>query len=175
MLGVSRTAVREALQQLESEELIENLPNKGPQVATTTRGDAQGVYEVRGALEALVGGLFAWRASDQEVKQLAQIVRRFQTACRTGDVGRILKVKNDFYDKLLEGARSPPARTMLRMIYARANVLRSSYLSQADRSGESSAEITEILEKVEARDAAAVEDACRRHVDRAAVAALRLL
>ena len=41
MTGVSRTSVREALRHLESEGLVENVPNKGPTVATLTVEDAR--------------------------------------------------------------------------------------------------------------------------------------
>jgi len=41
MTGVSRTSVREALRHLESEGLVQNLPNKGPMVATVTAAEAR--------------------------------------------------------------------------------------------------------------------------------------
>ena len=64
LTGVSRTSVREALRLLESEGLIETIPNRGPIVASLSAEDAQYIYEVREALEGLAGRLFAERASD---------------------------------------------------------------------------------------------------------------
>src|SRR5882672_4452774 len=51
MTGVSRTSVREALRHLESEGLVQNLPNKGPMVATVTGEEAREIFEVRRVLE----------------------------------------------------------------------------------------------------------------------------
>src|SRR5438552_16463065 len=51
MTGVSRTSVREALRHLESEGLVQNLPNKGPMVATVTADEAREIFEVRRVLE----------------------------------------------------------------------------------------------------------------------------
>ncbi len=50
MMGVSRTAVREALRQLESEGLVENIAKRGPIVARITRTDAISIYEMRGVI-----------------------------------------------------------------------------------------------------------------------------
>ena len=61
--GVSRTVIREALRQLESESLISVLPNKGPIVTVLTSKDIAAIYEVRRCLEGLAGELFAaWLA-----------------------------------------------------------------------------------------------------------------
>lgn len=173
--GVSRTAIREALRQLESEGLVENIANRGPVVATITREIAIGIYEVRGALEALTGRLFTERASDAQVKQLRVIVDRLAKAYSAGDVAKILKVKGEFYGKLLDGAQNVIVDTMLRTIHARANFLRTISLSQPNRWQASSSEIQEIMTAIEARQAGEVARHFDIHVKKASDAALQTL
>src|ERR1700734_3640856 len=66
--GVSRTVIREALRQLESERLITVMPNLGPIVTILTESEIRALYVVRGTLEGLAGELFALNASPQECK-----------------------------------------------------------------------------------------------------------
>ena len=55
---MSRTSLREALRQLESEGPVSRIPNHGPTVAKMTREDVKDIYEV---LECLASSLFALR------------------------------------------------------------------------------------------------------------------
>jgi len=50
MMGVSRTVIREALRQLESEGLVAIIPNKGPVVRTLTLEEARELYAIRAVL-----------------------------------------------------------------------------------------------------------------------------
>src|SRR5215469_10859654 len=50
-LGVSRTVVREVLRHLETEGLVESLPNQGPIVAILDIDTAAEIYEIRALLE----------------------------------------------------------------------------------------------------------------------------
>lgn len=170
--GVSRTAVREALRQLESEGLVETIANRGPIVARLTKANGIGIYEVREALESLLGGLFAERASDAQVRQLKAIAERLSKAYASGNVPNILKLKAEFYGKIMEGAASPVAEQMFRTILARANALRAISLSQPNRAAASFTEIEAIVNAIALRDREGTERAIRIHVAKAGQAAI---
>jgi GntR family transcriptional regulator, trigonelline degradation regulator len=175
LLDVSRTAVREALRQLESEGLVENLPNRGPAVAVIRRDDAIAIYEARGALEALVGRLFAERASDKQISQVRASVEVLKKTYNAGDALRILKAKMDFYELIFEGARSPVAEGMLRTIYARANFLRAIALSRPNRWKAAMGEVKDILSAIEERKPDRVAKLFAHHVHEAMESALTVI
>ena len=52
-LNVSRTSLREALRQLQSEGILTDLNNRGLAVVTVTSEDAENIYRIRGVLEPL--------------------------------------------------------------------------------------------------------------------------
>ena len=172
LTGASRTSVREALRQLETEGLVEVVPNKGPIVASISPEQARSIYEVRGALESLSGALFAKYASDEQMARLEVAVEQVANAYDRGDIGEILTTKDAFYAILLEGANNEIAASFLSMLQARISLLRRVSLSQPARLTASIEEIRAIMTALKKRDPDAAAAACRRHVENAADAAL---
>ncbi len=172
LTGASRTSVREALRQLETEGLVTTIRNKGPVVTSIDPKQARSIYQVRAALEGLAAGLFAENATDDQVARLSVSVEQVRKAYKSGDLDEILDAKNAFYDVLLEGSDNDIAASMLRMMHDRINLLRRVSLGQSSRLGKSAAEIGTILKAIKARDAAAASIASIRHVENAADAAI---
>src|SRR5512135_1313048 len=106
MMGVSRTVIREALRQLESEGLVAMIPNKGPVVRELTLAESKDLYSIRAVLEGLAARLFVQNANDQLVKKLEKALNQVSDAYRNGDPETIAETKNSFYDVLFEGAGS---------------------------------------------------------------------
>jgi DNA-binding GntR family transcriptional regulator len=175
LVGVSRTSVREALRHLESEGLVQNLPNKGPVVATVTREDAQALYEVREALEGLAARLFTERATAKQVASLEQALDGLAAAFGQGDIRSIVSEATAFYDVLLEGCGNPIIRDQIRALQARVVFLRGTSMSQPGRAPGSLQEMSAIVKAIVRREAAAAEDAAKVHVCRARDAALAVL
>ena len=72
-LGMSLVPVSEALQRLESEDLVESRPRVGTRVYLPTAQDIRARYVVREALESQSARLFSEKASSQERKELCRM------------------------------------------------------------------------------------------------------
>ena len=69
-LDVSRTPLREAIKILESEKLVESLPNRGAVVSNPEPENIRELLQVLATLEALGGRLAAENATDQQVSEI---------------------------------------------------------------------------------------------------------
>lgn len=170
---VSRTAVREALRQLEAEGFVTIEANRGARVSTISYTDAQASFEVRGALESLACSLFAQRGRPDQKQALMDALRGVEQAMRDdGTLEEVLASKDRFYDALLAGADNPVLTTTLRLLHARIQLLRRHSLSAPDRMTHSLAEISEVCRAILAGDVEAARKAGAHHVEQARFAAL---
>jgi DNA-binding GntR family transcriptional regulator len=175
LLGVSRPSVREALRELESEGLINTIPNRGPLVSMLSARDAASIYQVRGVLEGLAAKLFAEKATPEQIQELSDSVDRLADAYGTLDVELILVAKRAFYDVLLGGSQNVVIPSMLRTMNARITQLRRVSLSSAKRLPGSMKEIRAVLKAIKNRDPEAAFQASLRHIEQASKVAIAKL
>jgi DNA-binding GntR family transcriptional regulator len=171
-LGVSRTVVREALRQLETENLIEITPNVGPVVRGLSHDDVVHLYQVRAALESAAGRLAAQVGSPEDVGQLRVLLDKVRAQGQDTDLPELVLLKNEFYSQLVRTSGNPVIGEMLANVQARTSQMRSVTLSAPGRLPTMLAELEQVVDAIEARDATRAEQLCRAHVEAAAEIAL---
>lgn len=166
MLGVSRPSLREALRQLEAEELVTLVPNRGPIVSEVSIDEAREIYEVRAMLEGLATRLFVRRAGNADVVALRKALQELKKAASGQSAEPLLDLKNNFYEVLLTGCGNRVMRRVLTQMHNRIRLLRATTL--AGRTKAALAEIGKIVEAIEHGDETAASAASIDHIERAA-------
>ena len=178
LTGVSRTVIREALRQLESEAIVETIPNKGPIVRQLTREEAEDLYAIRSVLEGLAARMFVDNATVENIAALKDALDRTIAAYDGGSPDEIMAVKNEFYNILFSGTGSETLSSMISTLYARIWRWRALGLGHPKRSQgrsrQSIAALADLYEALKIRDGGRAEKVARQEVMNAAAEIMRI-
>jgi DNA-binding GntR family transcriptional regulator len=164
--GVSRTPVREALKQLQTEGLVEIRPRVGTFVSTPSRREITELFQMKELLEAAAARLLAFRGQVPELDRLRASVHAADAAVAAGDVEGYAELVHEFHELLIEGADNGKLEAHYRILMnqlAYHRLVRTS-LSQPRRLANSNAEHHRVLEYIEAKDGDGAERVMREHV-----------
>jgi DNA-binding GntR family transcriptional regulator len=103
-LGISSTPVREALQALDAEGLIELVPNRGAAVRSYSIDDLEELYRLRALLEGYAARQAAARVSGEQLRELSASCTRFARLRRHGDLRDLVKENLRFHSTILDAA-----------------------------------------------------------------------
>lgn len=112
-LGVSRTPVREALQRLVDEGLVETTPGAATRVAPIDAGAVGNIYPIVGALHALAVHLGAQRIGPEQIEELASANAAFAAAVDEAHITGALAADDRFHSVILDAAGNPELRRTL--------------------------------------------------------------
>jgi DNA-binding GntR family transcriptional regulator len=104
--GIGRTPIREALQRLASERLVNHRPNRGMFVSEITATSVQEIYEFRSVVDGYAASLAASRATPAQVSELARLHKRLLRAAEDQDIDDYVESDRHFYRVLAEAAHN---------------------------------------------------------------------
>lgn len=162
-LGVSRGPVREALRALDESGLVRSERNRGVFVRTVTVAEADETYDVRAALDELVGRTLAKDAGPAEIRELCERLDRMEAAAGAQDVGTYFAANLAFHDRLVELTGNATLLESYRRLVKPLQLFRRRILEQGGALSISTLEHRQIVEAIAAHDAGRAGAAMREH------------
>jgi len=131
--GISRTPIREAFRQLESEGYLQVIPRKGAVVASLTERDVEEFYAIKIILEGFAARMAAEQLSDKEIERLETINERLQKLADEGDVKNFFKVHDEFHEVFIKASGNEKLLELINQLVMKFKRLRLASLSQPGR------------------------------------------
>ncbi|HSR10564.1 MAG TPA: GntR family transcriptional regulator [Thermodesulfobacteriota bacterium] len=165
-LGISRTPVREAINRLEKEGLVEIFPQRGAFVVRFSEKDIYELFLLRENLEGLAARLAAENMNDASLGRLESCVEGFKEPFNDKDTQRYAREDFKFHQTIVNLS---DAKRLIRLVSTLHDHIRIYSLTTrglSDRMKSSLKEHRQIIESLGRRDPDASDQAMRQHIRR---------
>ena len=164
-LGVGRTPVREALQRLAAEGLVEIMPRRGIRITDIDIRQQLRVLEVRRAVEGLSIRLCARRAGRPVRERFRRIAGDAVAAAEQGDYMAFLHLDRELNELIAEAADNEFCARMLQQIHGLSRRFWHKHHLQVDDLARVAELHAAIASAIASGDEDAAADASRAHMD----------
>jgi DNA-binding GntR family transcriptional regulator len=164
-LGVSRTPVREALNRLEREGIVDVVPRYGAYVRTFSTEEILEILRIQEVLEGLAVRLAAPRMPGDEIDKLESDLKNLAAdTSKSKTLERFMNYDIDFHGAMAAAGRSPRLESLLSNIRAQMTMCRFATMHLPGRISRSIREHMAIIEALKSRDPEKAENAARKHI-----------
>lgn len=163
-LGISRGPIREAFRMLEEAGLVRQEKNRGVFVRDIPLDEAVEIYDLRAAMDELIGRRLATSITPEQLKKVRAIVDRMEAAAKSGDADAYHLLNLQFHDALVEFAGNRKLAAIYRKLVKELALFRRRNLNDRGVLPHSVAEHRQILKAIASGDAEAAGRAMYEHV-----------
>jgi phosphonate utilization transcriptional regulator len=163
-MGVSRGPVREAFRMLEEAGLVRTEKNRGVFVRDIPIDEAVEIFDLRAAMDELVGRILAERITTTELKEIRGLVDGMEKAVRGKDAYTYHLLNLRFHDRLVEMAGNRKLTAIYRKLIKELSLFRRLNLADGLLLPISAGEHRDIVKAIAAGDAEAAGRAMYQHV-----------
>ncbi len=161
---VSRTLVRQALNQLSRDRLVTLEPARGAHVAMPGIEEARQVFEMRNMIEGALVSELCVRITDGQVAQLQAHLKAEGQALAKGNVSERTRLLSDFHVVLAELLGNAVLAETMKDLLSRSQLISLMYQS-AHSAEESHREHEQVVAAIGKRDARAAAKLMKNHID----------
>lgn len=163
-LGVSRGPIREAIQALRQEGLVEVIPNRGAFLRKLTLKEVLDLYDVMAGLGFSAGRLLPLRISDEQLVHLKALHEKMVTAVSNDAPLVFFKHNQDFHELLFIATKNQALLEMMREIEKRMLLYLHREATNTKMFRDSNRQHQEILTRLSQGDAEGTGRALMAHV-----------
>lgn len=160
--SMSRTPVREALRQLDSEGFLTVTPRKGARVARFAEQDVVEFYELKALLEGYAARLAAVRMSERDIDRLAHLNEHMERSFAAGELKKIARTHLSFHEHLIKASGNAQLVTLLNVLMKKFQRF-TIQLALSGRNREAFVQHRQLIAALRARDAEAAEKLTREN------------
>ena len=114
--GISRTPVREAFRQLDSEGFLQIIPRRGARVAPISEKDVHEFYEVKAVLEGYAARLAAPVLTAKDLEKMEHLNNLMEKHHHMKDYKRVFHLHNEFHDVFLKACGNEQLYHLIKML-----------------------------------------------------------
>ena len=163
-LGVSRGPVREAFRMLEEAGLVRTEKNRGVFVRDIPIEEAAEIFDLRAAMDELVGRKLAESITPAQLKEVKALVDGMEKAVRSADARQYHLLNLKFHDRLVEMAGNSKLSAIYRKLIKELSLFRRLNLADSWLMPISANEHRQIVKAIASGDAQAAGQAMFQHV-----------
>jgi DNA-binding GntR family transcriptional regulator len=161
--GISRTPVREAMAQLESEGFVRSVPRRGIYVVRKTKREVIEMITAWAALESMAARLITKVASDGEIAGLRRMFESFESRGLRSHLDEYSDANIEFHQAIIRLSRNAVLIAMAENLFAHMRMIRRKTIVEKDRIEKSIRDHMSIIEALEARQIDRAQDLVRDH------------
>lgn len=172
-LHISRTPLREALQKLERDGLVEYVLHRGVIVRAFTISDIEEIFAIRNAMMMLLLPSVVENATEEDIERLRAIVKEMDKAVEAQDMEKTAQLNRAFHGGL---EKLSDKRRIMRVIDSQEEyIMRFSAVSIAsiERRNVVNQEHYEMVEMLRKKDLEGLKQLTKHHLEESKVACLR--